>query len=85
MMLASCEAETRTSFPCRVKVMMALTKSPWPWKRLASFRVESVHDQIDLSQQPANIVSDLGDTATDVSGAVGPEKVEVTLFVCTRG
>jgi hypothetical protein len=52
---------------------------------LASFRVESVHDQIDLSQQPANIVSDLGDTATDVSGAVGPEKVAVTLFVCTRG
>jgi hypothetical protein len=62
--------------------MTALTKSPWPWKRLAGFRVERVHDQIDLSQQLANIVSDLVDTATDVSGAVGPEKVAVTFLVC---
>jgi len=62
--------------------MMALTKSPWPWKRLAGLREESDHDQIDLSQHAANSVSDLGRTATDVSGAVGPENVAVTLLVC---
>jgi len=61
--------------------MMALTKSPWPWKRLAGLREESDHDQIDLSQHAANSVSDLGRTATDVSGAVGPENVAVTLLV----
>ena len=49
---------------------------------MAGFRVERVHDQIDLSQQPANIVPDLGDTATDVRGAVGPENVAVTFLVC---
>lgn len=64
--------------------MTALTKSLCPRNRLAGFRVESVHDQIDLSQQPANIVSDLGEMATEVSGAVGPEKVADTLFVYER-
>jgi len=43
--------------------------------------VDSVHDQIDLSQHPANNVSDLGETATDVRGAVGPENVAATLLV----
>lgn len=61
--------------------MMALTKSPWPWKRLVGLREERDHDQIDLSQHAANSVSDLGRTATDVSGAVGPEKVATTLLV----
>jgi len=61
--------------------MTALTKSLWPWKRLAVLRVESVHDQIDLSQHPANNVSDLGEMATEVRGAVGPEKVAATLLV----
>jgi hypothetical protein len=85
MILASCEADTKISLPCRVNAMTALTKSPWPWKRLAGFRVESVHDQIDLSQQPAKIVSELGDTATDVSGAVAPEKLADILLVCRKG
>jgi hypothetical protein len=67
--------------PFRVKVMMALTKSLWPWKRVEAFREESDHDQIDLSQQPANRVRDFGDTTTDVKGAVGPEKVAATLLV----
>ena len=84
MMLASCEADTRISLPFNVNVMTALTKSLWPWKRLAVLRVDSVHDQIDLSQHPANNVSDLGETATDVRGAVGPENVAATLLVYRR-
>jgi len=70
-----------TSLPCSVNAMTALTKSLWPWKRLAGLRVERVHDQIDLSQHPANSVSDFGETATDVRGATGPVKVAATLLV----
>lgn len=81
MMLASCEADTMTSLPCSVNAMTALTKSLWPWKRLAGLRVERVHDQIDLSQHPANSVSDFEETATDVRGATGPVKVAATLLV----
>lgn len=55
-----------------------MTKSPCPWNRLPAFRVERVQDHIDLSQQPANTVSDLGEMATEVKGAFGPEKVADT-------
>jgi hypothetical protein len=44
--------------------------------------VEHVHDHIDLSQQPAKTVSDFGETATDVSGAVGPDNVADTSADC---
>lgn len=50
-------------------------KSLWPWKRRPGFRVLRDHDHIDLSQHPANIVSDFAETASEVRGAVGPEKV----------
>jgi len=46
-----------------------------------TFRDESDQDHIDLSQQPANSVPDFGDTAMEVRGAVGPEKVATTLLV----
>lgn len=84
MMLASCEAETKISLPLRIKAMMALTKSLWPWKRVEGFREASDHDQIDLSQQLANSVPDLADTATEVRGATGPVKVAATLLVCKQ-
>lgn len=80
-MVASWEAETRTGLPCKVKVMIALTKSAWPWYRFAVVPLAMDHDQIDLSQQPANRIPDAGETARDVKGAVGPAKVAVDLFV----
>lgn len=49
---------------------------------MPGFRVEVDHDHIDLSQQPANNVFDLGETASDVRGATGPEKVADTLWSC---
>lgn len=74
-MLASAEAETSISVPFMEMARMALTKSPCPKNRLAGCRDERDHDQMDLSQQPAKTVSDLGETAIDVRGAIGPEKV----------
>ena len=81
-MLASADAETMRSLSCRVKGSTALTKSLCPWNRFASFLVEIVHDQTDLSQHPAYTVSDLGETARDVRGATGPAKVAITFLVC---
>jgi hypothetical protein len=78
MMLASADAEIRISLFCNVHTRTALTKSLCPWYRLLGLRVEHVQDHIDLSQQPAKTVSDFGETATDVSGAVGPENVADT-------
>lgn len=46
--------------------------------------MERVHDQIDLSQQPANSVLDFEETATEVRGATGPVKVAATLLVYKR-
>jgi len=43
--------------------------------------VEPDHDQTDLSQQPAKTVPEEGATQTEVSGAVGPEKVVLMLDV----
>jgi hypothetical protein len=62
-----------------------LTKSLWPWYFLLGFGDERVQDHIDLSQQPANIVSEVGETATEVRGAIGPENVADTLAVWEDG
>ena len=75
MMVVSAEAEIRTSLPCSLHAKTALTKSLWPWNLFPGFREEAFHDHIDLSQQPAKRVFEVGDIATDVRGAAAPEKV----------
>lgn len=55
-----------------------MTKSLWPWNLFSGFREDAFHDHTDLSQHPANSVPDVGETATDVRGAAGPEKVAET-------
>jgi hypothetical protein len=85
MMVASAEAESRISLFCSVHTRTALTKSVCPWYLLPGFREERVHDHIDLSQHPAKMVPDVGDTATEVSGAAGPENVKDTSADCGAG
>jgi len=74
MMVASAEPETRSSLPCRLKVMTVLMKSRCSWvNRRPGFRVWRSQDQIVLSQQPANTVWVDGDMAREVSGASEPK------------